>query len=243
MKNICIALIVFGLLFAASVTAQTVTITGQKKVYRRAKPIIGYKKIFTIRRPIAKAATPALSRKITAAIDPVKVLEINVQEELTEMQWLSEADFEEVFNKDGVLTMMLWMEGSAAYTDGVTKYVVVDVAKGTRLTPSTTFTDLPGLIAAVKNKQDAEVAEAINEIKANPDFAKNDDPKALFEYTNFEEKDLDNFAVDMAGVAFFYDYGFPNVIKALEPTGELRLSWAEIKPFIRKDGLLARFVR
>jgi len=47
----------------------------------------------------------------------------------------------------------------------------------------------------------------------------------------------------MAGVAFFYDYGFPNVLKALEPEGELRLSWAEVKPFIKKDGLLTRFVR
>jgi len=239
------SLIILGIIFVlVSVSfGQTVTITGHKKVYKRTKPIIGYKKTFTIRRPIAKAATPALSRKITAAIDPVKVLEIDVQDELTEMQWLSEADFEEVFNKDGVLTMMLWMEGSAAYTDGVTKYVVVDVAKGMRLTPSAAFTDLPGLIAAVKKKQDAEVENAVKEIKADPEFAKDDDPKALFEYTNFEEKDLDNFAVDMAGVAFFYDYGFPNVIKALEPNGELRLSWAEIKPFINKDGLLARFVR
>lgn len=243
MKSTLIALVAFAILFAASVTAQTVTITGQKKVYTRTKPISGYKKTFTVRRPIAKAATPALSRKISALIDPVNVLEIDLKEELTEMQWLSEADFEEVFNKDGVLTMQLWMEGSGAYTDGVTKYVVIDVAKGDRLTLAAAFTDLPGLIAAVKKKQDAEVEKTIKEIKADPEFAADDDPKRLFEYTNFEEKDLDNFAVDMAGVAFFYDYGFPNVIKALEPTGEYRLSWSEIKPFIKQDGLLARFVR
>ena len=244
MRNTFIALIAFAILFAASVTAQTVKIKGQKKVYTRTKPISGYKKTFTVRRPIATASTPALSRKITAAIDPVTVLDINIREELTEVQWLSEVDFEEVFNKDGVLTMMLWMEGSGAYSDGVTKYVVIDVAKGARLTPAAAFVDLPGLIAAVKKKQDAEIEKAIKELKANPDFAAaDDDPKRLFEETDFELKDLDNFAVDMAGVAFFYDYGFPNVIKALEPEGELRLSWAEVKPFIKKDGLLARFVR
>lgn len=240
--------ILFGLIllmftFASASVAQTVTITGQKKVYTRAKPISGYKKTFTVRRPIAKASTPALSKRITAAIDPVKILDINIQEELTEIQWLSEADFQEVFNQQGILTMMLWMEGSAAYTDGVTKYVVIDVAKGERLTPSTAFIDLPGLIADVKKKQDAEVEKAIKEIKANPELAADDDPKQLFEYTDFEEKDLDNFAVDMAGVAFFYDYGFPNVLKALEPEGELRLSWDEIRPFLKPGGLLARFVR
>jgi len=172
------------------------------------------------------------------------VLEIDLKDELTESQWLSEADFEEVFNEGGVLTMMLWMEGSGAYSDGVTKYLVVDVAKGIRLTPEAAFIDLPGLVAAVKKKQDSEIEKAIKVMKADPDFAAaEDDPKRLFEETDFEQKDLDNFAVDRAGVAFFYDYGFPNVIKALEPDGELRLSWAEVKPFIKKDGLLARFVR
>lgn len=244
MRNTVIALIAFAVLFAASVPAQTVTITGQKKVYTRTKPISGYKKTFTIRRPIAKASTPALSRKITAAIDPVNVLDINIREELTEVQWLSEADYEEIMNQDGVLTMMLWMEGSGAYTDGVTKYVVIDVAKGERLAPTAAFIDIPGLIAAVREKQKAEIEKAIKDIKANPEFAAaDDDPKRLFEDTTFEEKDLENFVADLAGVAFFYDYGFPNAVKALEPEGELRLSWKEVAPFIKKDGLLARFLR
>ena len=111
MRNVLVALAAFTILFVASVTAQTVTITGQKRVYTRTKPITGFKKRFTINRPIAKASTLALSRKITALIDPVKVLEIDLKGELTESQWLSEADFEEVFNAQGVLTIMLWMEG------------------------------------------------------------------------------------------------------------------------------------
>ncbi len=242
MKNKFIALFAFLVLISASLIAQSASIAGQKKVYRRAKPIVGFKKTFTIRRPIAKATTPALSRKITAAIDPVSVLGIDIKEELTETQWLSEADYEEVFNERGLLTMMLWMEGSAAYIDGVTKYVVVDLAKGKRLSPRDVFIDLAGLAAMAKKKQDAEVEAAIKTIKAEPEFGEGD-PKELFEYTNFEVKDLSNFAVDRAGVAFFYHYGFPNVVKALEPEGELRLSWSEIKPFVKPDGLLARFVR
>lgn len=242
MKNQIIAVAAFLFLFWAPISGQTVTITGQKKVYTRPKPIIDFKKTFTIRRPIAKAATPALSRKITAAIDPVKILDINISEELGEYQWLTEADFQEVFNERGMLTMMFWMEGVAAYPDGVTEYVVVDVARGERVTPADVFTDLPGLVAAIKEKQNAEIAEATKAIKADPDFG-DGDPTALFENAAFEEKDLANFAADRAGVAFFYDYGFPHVIKALEPDGELRLSWAEIKPFIRRGGLLARFVR
>lgn len=242
MRNICIALVAFLILFAASITAQTVTITSQKKVYTRAKPIVDFKKTFTVDRPIAKAATPALSKKITAAIDPLTILGVDIQDELTETQWLSEVGFKEVFNARGVLTMELWMEGSGAYISGVTKYVVVDVATGNRVKPSDIFNDIPGLLAAVKKKQDAEVDKAVKEIKADPEWL-GEDPRNLFEYTDFTEKELDNFVVDMAGVAFVYDYGFPNVVKALAPEGEYRFTIDEIKPFIQKGGLLARFVR
>ena len=241
MRNQLLTAFVIIVLVCAPSAAQTVTITGHKKVYTRAKSIVGFKKTFSIRRPIATATSPVLSRRITAAIDPIRVLGINVKEELTESQWLHEADYEEVFNEKSVLTMMIWMEGAGAYSDGVTKYVVVDLATGGRASVNELFSDIPGLVGELKKKQDIEVAEAIKVIKADPEFG-NGDPKQLFEYTGFEAKDLNNFAVDRAGVAFFYDYGFPNVLKALEPEGELRLSWEEIKPFVKSGSLLARFL-
>lgn len=230
---------------AAAVTVpvfgQKVVITGRKQVYTRPKPMIDFKKTFSVRRPVVRAATPALSRAITAAIDPVKILDINLKEELNKYQWLSEADYKVLYNDNGILTVMVWMEGSGAYPDGVTKHVVIDLARGVRITPAAVFTELNGLAKSVKKKQDAAVDSAIKVMKADPDFG-DEDPKPLFENTNFEVKDLGGFAVDVSGVSFFYDYGFPHVIQALEPDSELRLSWTEIKPYIRKDGLLARFV-
>ena len=221
--------------------AQKVVVTGRKQVYMRPKPSSDYKKSFTIRRPSVKAATPALSRRITAAVDPIKVLEIDIAEEVGEIQWLSEADYKVEFNDKGILAVTVWMEGSGAYPDGVSKYVVVDTATGRRVTPGEVFSDLAGLARAVKLKQDAAVAEAIKVMKADPDFAE-EDPKQLFAETNLQAKDLEGFSVDAAGVTFVYDYGFPHVIRALEPDSEFKLSWEEMKPFIRKGGLLARFV-
>jgi len=40
-----------------------------------------------------------------------------------------------------------------------------------------------------------------------------------------------------------YGYNFAHVEQALEPSGEFFLSYQELKPFVRTDGLLARFVR
>jgi hypothetical protein len=222
-----------------SVIAQSVTITPRKTVYRRPKPQHEFKKTFTIRRPIAKASTPALSRRITAAISPDKVLEINIREEMTEHQWLEEADYKVLFNQNGVLCVELWMTGTAAYPDGVTKRVVVNLRTGTVVRPHDVFRDLPGLAALIKDAQTAEIAAATQEMKSDPDAR----PEELFSEANFTAEDLRDFTVDSGGVTFFYDYGFPHVLEALQPPGEFHFSWARLKPFVRTDGLLARFVR
>lgn len=222
---------------------QAVTITSKTQTYTRTKPRIPEKKTFTVRRPVVKAATPAVSRKISAAIDPVAVLGIDIKDELSESQWLYEADFEEVFNDKGILTLMVWMEGSGAYVSGVTKYVVVDIQRGERLKPSDVFADIPGLVAAAKEKLKQRIEESIKEIKKDPDWDEEEDPRHLFEDNDLTASDLANFSVDMAGFAFHYEFGFPHVIKALEPDGEFRFSWDEIKPFIKPGSLLAKLVR
>jgi len=231
------------LFFAVAAFGQAVPITSKTQTYTRTKPIMPEKRTFTVRRPIVTAATPALSRKINAAIDPVTVLEIDIKEEMDEIQWLYEADFQEVFNDRGILTLMIWMEGSGAYVSGVTKYVVVDVRRGERVKPSDVFTDIPGLVAAAKAKLNQRIDESIKEITKDPDWDNEEDPRHLFEDNDLTESDLANFSVDMAGVAFHYEFGFPHVIKALEPDGEFRFSWNEIKPFIKPGSLLAKPVR
>ena len=65
----------------------------------------------------------------------------------------------------------------------------------------------------------------------------------LFSETNFTTADFKEFSVNDKGVTFYYDYGFPHVLEALQPSGEFMLDWRTLKPFIRRDGLLGRFVR
>jgi hypothetical protein len=230
------------LLAALPLLGQSVKVVGKKQIYSRRKPISTYKRSFSIRRPIVTAATPALSRAITAAVRPETVLDIQLKDGLGEFQWLEEADFKLHFNRDGILTLEEWMVGTAAYPDSVTKYVVVDVRSGKRLRPADIFIDLPGLARLVKRMQAKEVKQASEELRKNPDLD-GDPPQDLFTDSDFTVKDLNEFSIDGAGVTFHYDYGFPHVIEALQPEGEYFLSWAELKPFTRPDGLLARFIR
>lgn len=231
-----------ALLLTSGVVAQTVVITPKKTVYRRPKPIVDFKRTFTIRRPIAKSSTPALSRAITSVISPERVLEINIKEELGKYQWLEEADYKVKFNRDGILSVNLWMTGTAAYPDSVERYVTLRTSDARVLKAADLFSDLAALAAKVRKMQRAEVAAATSEIKKDPESA-DVDAGQLFEETKFTAGDLNSYFIDDAGVTFVYDYGFPHVLAALEPAGEYRLSWNELKPYIKRGGLLARFIR
>jgi hypothetical protein len=239
-----------SILFAAALAAlltvsafgQSVTITPKKQIYHRPKPMDAYKKTFSIRRPIAKASTPELSRKITAAIDPVTVLDIKLKDEMTDPQWLEEADYKVLYNQKGILSMELFMDGTAAYPSGSSTHVVVNLTTGNRARPADVFTDLAGLARIVKRMQTAEVKAATAKFKKDPDLS-DTDPKQLFEFTNYTTKELADYSVGNSGVTFYYDYGFPHVLEGKQPDGTFLLTWAELKPYIRHDGLLARFIR
>ena len=235
------SLLVFAivLVFVPTALAQSVVITPRKTVHRRPKPQYDFKKSFTIRRPIAKAATPALSRKITTAISPEKVLELNLREELTEYQWLEEADYKVLFNQSGVLCVEQWMTGTAAYPDSVTKRVVVDIANGNTVRIQDVFVNLQTLAKLVRKAQLAEIATATVQMKSDPEAR----PEELFGQANFTVEDFKEFSLDARGVTFYYDYGFPHVLEALQPAGEFRFSWAQLRPFVKTGSLLARFVR
>ncbi|MCI0524896.1 MAG: hypothetical protein L0Y75_06490 [Acidobacteria bacterium] len=57
------------------------------------------------------------------------------------------------------------------------------------------------------------------------------------------KENLDDFSVNITGVTFLYDFGFPHVVKALEPSGRYFFSYEGLKQYIKRDGLLGVFIR
>lgn len=232
--------ILSALLFSAAISAQSVTVTGKEVKYTRKKPIVEFKKNFTINYPQIKGRTALLSRKIEAVINYERVFpNFRLREELGSIQWLEAADFEVIRNDSGILCISMTIQGTGAYPSSSTKYVVVDTTTGVRQTPASSFRDLAGLAAKSRKKQKAEIEAAILDIKANED-AEEKDPASLFSDSSFTIKDLNEFSVDAYGVVFHYNYGFPHVIQALQPEGEYSFTWDELKPFIKKGSLLSR---
>lgn len=226
--------------FSVSTFAQ-VTISDKKVTYTRPKPIMEHKKRFTITYPKIKAATSMLSKKIEAVLSYEKAFDFKLSEEMHDVQWLSAATYDVSYNANNILSISLTIEGSGAYPDGSTRYIVVNTATGAKQTAAMVFSNLPGLASMVKKAQQKEKQETIAQIKKEEPDA--DEPELLFGDRNFEIADLDAFGLSNRGVTFHYDYGFPHVAQAYEPSGEFFFTWKELKPFIKSGGLLAPFVR
>lgn len=227
--------------FAFAASAQTVTVTPKKVTYKRPKPQDETKKTFNITYPRVRAATPALSQRIERAISYESVLQLRINDELTKYQWLDEADFDVKYNKNGILCVQLSMDGSAAYPDGTIKVVCADTRLGVRARPADVFIDIPGLTAMVRKAQEKEKREAIPRIKReNSDV---EQPELLFGDKHFTQKDLDGYEVGDKGITFHYDYDFIHVARALEPDGTFFYTWAQLRPYIKKGGLLTRVAR
>lgn len=239
-KSLFLLFILFA--FSSLAFAQSVVITSKKTTYKRPKPLMDFKKTFTVNRPIVKASTPALSAKIQNAISFEKVMGFNLKEEQTEIQWLEEADYEVNYNKNGILNIWLSMMGTGAYPSSSNESVVVNTKTGTVVKAADVFNNLQGLAKLVKKYQDKEVKAGIEEIKKDKDFNE-PNPETLFESTDFDVSNLDSFSVSDEGVTFKYDYGFPHVIQALEPSGNYKITWKELKPFIKPAGLFGQFAK
>ena len=204
--------------FSLAAFSQSVVVTPKKTVYQRPKPLMDFKKSFTLNRPKVKAATVALSKKIENTISYEKNFDFNVKEETDEVQWLEEASYEINYNKNGILGVTLSMLGTGAYPSNYDKSVIVNIKTGEKVFARDVFIKLPELTAKSKKAQQEEIKNALAQIKK--DEPNEENPEQLFENSDYTVKHLDEFFVSDKGVTFWYDYGFPHVVLALQPEGK-----------------------
>jgi hypothetical protein len=237
-----LSIVLIGLLLASTAFGQSVTITPKTVVYRRPKPMMDFQKEFSVTYPKVGGVSRRLAAKIEMSISYRNVMKLDVRDELGDYQWLDEATYEVQYNKRGILGVFLSLSGTGAYTSSYGKNVIVDLKTGNRATPATVFVGLDRIVALCRKRQEEEIRSAQASIeREQPDFAES--AKEIFKYANFVKLNLDWFILDDDGVTFVYDYGFPHIAEALEPGGRYFFSWAEIKPYIRRTGLLGKFIR
>lgn len=240
------------LVFSFAGYAQTVTVSPKKTIYtRKGKGIPKEKRTFVVTYPvIAGKLSPAIKKNLENTISYWKVFDTTLAENLGDYHWLSEMSFKVNYDRNGILDISLTQEGVGAYPSSQTVNLVIDLKTGRRVEIRDVLKPeaLNKLAKMVDQKLSAEKKEIIRRIDKG-EFSEDNDEElnnSLKEQINslkFSEETFNEFSVSDRGITFIYNADFPHVIKAVEPDGRYFFTWSELKPFIKPDGLLARFVR
>lgn len=239
-----------GLIFCTTVAAQSVTVRPKKVIYKRtAKSVPDWKRTFEVRYPIFSGKlTPAALRGLKARTDYWRIFDIKLADNLRDDHWLSSLDYVVKYNKHNILDLWLIMEGVGAYPDGLVKHFVFDTRTGNKVGIPDLFAAprMPALLLKIREvmkRTEAEAFKESEEVREMLEGYREDQTEFHLKPDQIDFKNLDGFTISDTGVTFLYDYSYPHVAQALEPSGEFFISYRELKPFIRRDGLLARFVR
>ncbi len=239
------------LLLAASIGFAQLVITPKKTVYtRKGKEIEKHKRTFVVTYPLFSGAMPVTAKKtLEKTISYWRVFETTLQENMTGFTGLDELSFKVNYNKNGIFDIALTKETSAAYPDQSTVDLVVDLKTGEQVKFGDAFRadSLDKFAEMVDAKLKVEaggIIKLIDKGKFGENGKEADDYlKEQLGGLSFTAETFNEFSVDDRGVTIIYDAGFPHVSQAAQPDGRYFFTWAEVKPFIRRDGLLAKFVR
>lgn len=159
--------------------------------------------------------------------------------------WLEEFTFKVNYNKNYILDITFTQSGSGAYPDTHTKHIAINLKNGSIIKASDVFVDnkLGSLAVLVNRKLQSELKQILKENGGSSSDAEEiriiKESQGVLE---FKSENLDDFSVGVKGLTFLYDAGYPHAIKAFEPNGRYFFSYPELKPYLKRDGLLWQFV-
>jgi hypothetical protein len=234
-----LVLLTFTICAHSQTSIRSVDINTKEVTYqRKGKNISEYKKKFSVNYPEFSGIKNNLVQKnLNTTVNFWKAFDTTLEENLGDYTWLDSMNFKINFLGKSILDIQLIMEGSGAYPSTSYKNLVINLNTGKQVQIADVFTDIGQLLIKIDKAQKIEITQARAE--ARKDGNDIDDYLNDRDYTN---RTLEDFTVNEKGVTFLYDYGFPHVAKALEPEGEYFFTWTELKPFIRRDGLLGQFI-
>ena len=160
--------------------------------------------------------------------------------------WLTDVEYRVNCNRNSILDVTYQLSGMAVYPDSSEEHITLNLKTGRYLKANDLFiaSELPQLVALINRSLQVYKQQA----SKNP--ALKDSEKETQEWVReamstakFHAKDLKEFTVSTKGVTFYYNFGFPHVIEALEPKGQYFFSYASLKPFVRRNGLLNAFLK
>lgn len=183
-------------------------------------------------------------RRVQALLQLKNIFDYSL-EEYRQDTWLSEFGYEVNFNRNHILDLTFSQDGSGAYPDLQTKHIAINLKDGTIIKAADVFaiekfSTLAGLINAKLQEELKTIQQELRDSKSDQEDIRIS--KEAQEQLEFKAENLDEFSIGAKGITFLYDAGYPHAIQAFEPVGKYFFSYRELKPFIKREGLLGQFV-
>ncbi len=183
-------------------------------------------------------ADQTVLKNVQATVSLKSVMGQSLDELRTEFQeswWLSEVDYTVNYNQNSLLDLTFTISGVGAYPSTYEKHRLVSLKTGKVLKAADVFKkESFGTIAGmVDQAMQVEIKQAI--AKGNKGGA---DIRDRLSNKRFQSRNLNTFSVSAKGITFLYDFGFPHVILALEPSGRYFFSYDQLKAHIKPSGAL-----
>lgn len=235
-------------LFAAQAFSQiqNVKITPRKVVFRRADTSVDHKKRYTIVYPKISGVERRLKRKIERNLKYEKTFNFYFTNGLDEQyHLLDKAVYRVIYNKNGILNLRFSIDVSTAYKSRYDKTIAVNLRSGEIIKPEDVFIEArqEQLAARINRTLQAEIAGAARRVKKELGGDEGGQILAQFREKIFTPLYLDNFEVSDKGITFVYTYDYAHIAGNYKPPGRFFLSFAQLKPFVRRDGPLGRFIK
>jgi hypothetical protein len=194
----------------------------------------------TVSYPVIKGpANSAVLRRVRSMLEIKNIFGTSLAEYRSDA-WLSEFDYKVNYNRDYILDITFTQEGVGAYPSSSSKHFAINLKDGSLIRARDVFNPsaLDTLTGLVDRKLQAEIQQIIKDSGDDKETA-----RELLGKLKFERSNLDDFSITDKGLTFLYDADFPHVVQALQPVGEYLFSYAELKPYIKREGLLGTFIR
>ncbi len=219
--------------FPITILAQVKVIPNKVSYERKGSDIPEWKKTVEVSYPkFAGVENPEVLKRLERTFDVWSIYQTTLEEEL-DYQWLESINFKVNYNKHGILELEFMRYGSGAYPSEYKTTVVAEISSGSRLEMTEVFKNRIQLLTEIDKLQQAEIARAKEQ---NREYSETDGSE--FNDVSKASDQVKDFSVGDLGVTFLFDYGFPHVIKALQPEGKYFFSWSQLKPYLREYSTL-----
>lgn len=204
-----------------------------------------HKKKAVVVYPVVSGLSPSILRRVRSLLEFKNIFDSSLKE-YREDTWLEEFNYKVNHNGNYLLDITFSQSGSAAYPDDQSKHFLINLKNGNIVKAADAFlSDKFGPLSAMVDRklklELKEIIKSLQDAKSDPEEIRM--AGEAQEPLEFKVENLDDFSIGARGVTFLYDAGYPHVIRALQPNGTYFFTYAELKPYIKRDGPLGQFIQ